>query len=248
MRLIVGGLTGRTGLEVARALLAEPDVEIVAGVGGTSSGRDLSTVFGEKSDGKKIFSSVGEAFREAPAELYLDFTHARAAERNALEAVPLGLRPLIGTTGLRPEAVSALKEAINHYRTAGAVIANFSLGSALLKKMSLELARQYPHVEIIEYHGEHKRDKPSGTAQDLAQAFRHEGLEVPVHSVRLPGMVAHQAVIFGSAGETLTLRHDVTSRSAYARGVHLAAQALLERTGFFTSLGDLLSAPTLSSP
>lgn len=240
MRLIVGGVTGRTGLEVARRLVLREDVDITAGVGARSAGRDLGEVLGPSARGRKIYPTVEEAHRAGEADVYLDFTHAAAAEDHALRAVPLGLRPLVGTSGLAEDVLQRLAEAVGRFHLSGAVIPNFSLGALRLKRMALDLADDYDQIEILEYHGRHKRDKPSGTALDLQRALAARGRDSEIHSVRLDGMVAHQAVLFGADGEVVTLRHDVTSRSAYAQGVVAAASALLEKEGFFRSLESLL--------
>jgi len=238
----MGGISGRTGLEVARRLALEPDVEVEAAVGARSVGRPLRDFLGPGAEGL-VYANVEEAFRSVgEADVYVDFTHAAAAAMNALQAPRLGMRPLLGTSGIAPEDIERLREAVVRFDMSGAIIPNFALGSLRAKRLALELARDYDEIEIIEYHGRHKRDKPSGTTRDLDESLRAMGRRAAVHSVRLSGLVAHQAVLFGSEGETITIRHDVTSRSAYAEGVLAAARALMSRKGFFLSLEDLTTA------
>lgn len=240
MRIILGGVSGRTGLEVGKRLVAMPDVEVTGAVGAQSAGTDLGTLLGPKASGRTVMGSVEEAFRAGGGDVYVDFTHAQAARRNALAAVPLGLRPLVGTSGIDQAAVDELQEAVLRYSLSGAVIPNFSLGSLWAKRAALAMAERVDQLEIIELHSRHKRDKPSGTAKDLADTLAAMGVKAPIHSVRLDGLVAHQAVMFGLPGETITIRHDVTSRAAYADGVAASARALMTRRGFFTDLGALI--------
>lgn len=240
MRIILGGVSGRTGLEVAKRLIEMPDVEVTGAVGAQSVGTDLGALLGPKASGRTVMGSVEEAFKADGADVYVDFTHAQAARLNALAAVPLGLRPLVGTSGLDPAALEELKEAVLRYGLSGAVIPNFSLGSLWARRAALAMAENVDQVEIIEMHSRHKRDKPSGTARDLAEALAAMGVKAPIHSVRLDGVVAHQVVMFGLPGETITIRHDVTSRTAYADGVAACARALMVCQGFFTDMGDLL--------
>lgn len=218
-----------------------PDVQITAGVGSASVGRRLGEVLGGRIDGEIHPSLEAAAKSTGGADVYVDFTHAAPALENALQAPHLGIRPLLGTSGIAAAGIERLREAVVRFHISGAVIPNFSLGSVRAKRLALELAQVYDEIEIIEYHGRHKRDKPSGTARDLEQSLRAMGREPAVHSVRLSGLVAHQAVLFGAEGETLTIRHDVTSRAAYAEGVLEALRALVSREGFFLSLEDLLA-------
>jgi 4-hydroxy-tetrahydrodipicolinate reductase len=153
------------------------------------------------------------------------------------EAVHLGLKAVVGTSGLNPAFLAALEPEIERFGGAVAVIPNFSLGALLLWECSRLVFRQYGQAEIVELHSAHKRDKPSATALWLSRELGG----VPIHSVRLPGLVAHQEVWFGGEGEVLTLRHDVLDRSAYGPGVVRAVRAIVERRGLFTSLAELLA-------
>ena len=158
---------------------------------------------------------VVDARVEGPAgcDAAVDFTRPDAVEANVAACLAEGVPVVIGTTGFDVEAVAAAA------REAGVPCfhaPNFALGAVLMMRFAEEAARVFTRAEIVELHAETKRDAPSGTAKATAARM---GIDPKIHSVRLPGLVAHQAVIFGGAGETLTIRHDAMSRDAFVPGV-----------------------------
>ncbi len=154
------------------------------------------------------------------AEAMLDFTAPDAVEANVRAALEGGVPCVVGTSGWDPSPLGA--EAAERGLTL-LVAPNFALGAVLMMRLAAEAARYLPHMEIVELHNEEKKDAPSGTARATAKLL---GGEVPVHSVRLPGLVAHQEVLFGGEGQLLTIRHDAFSREAYVPGVLLALDKL----------------------
>jgi 4-hydroxy-tetrahydrodipicolinate reductase len=151
------------------------------------------------------------------AEVMVDFTAPEAVEGNVRAAIDQGVPCVVGTTGWAPEAVD------DEAREKGVAVLhapNFAIGAVLMMRLAAEAARYLPRAEIVELHGEAKKDAPSGTAK--ATAERVGGAEI--HSVRLPGLVAHQEVLFGGEGQLLTIRHDAFSREAYVPGVLLAVE------------------------
>ncbi len=159
---------------------------------------------------------------EAEAEAMVDFTTPQAVVPNVLRALAGGLPCVVGTTGWEIAAVDA------EARAAGLpvfVAPNFAIGAVLMMRFAAEASHYFDAAEIVELHHRTKLDAPSGTARATAAAM--EG-EVPIHSVRLPGLVAHQEVLLGGLGETLTIRHDTTSRDAFVPGVELALARLGE--------------------
>jgi 4-hydroxy-tetrahydrodipicolinate reductase len=164
--------------------------------------------------GHELVESLGEA------EVAVDFTRPEAVEENVRAALEAGVPVVIGTTGFDQERVAALAGA--HERPVF-YAPNFALGAALMMRFAAEAGKVLPHAEIIELHHEQKLDAPSGTAKATA-ALLPAG--TPIHSVRLPGLVAHQEVIFGGQGQTLTIRHDTTSRDAFVPGVLLALERI----------------------
>jgi 4-hydroxy-tetrahydrodipicolinate reductase len=157
---------------------------------------------------------------EAGAEAMVDFTSPGAAVGNVLRALDARLPCVVGTTGWDTDAVDAPARAA---RLPVFYAPNFSIGAVLMMRFAEEAAKHLEAAEIVELHHATKLDAPSGTA--AATAARMGG-KIPIHSVRLPGLVAHQEVLLGAAGQVLTIRHDVTSRDAYAPGVLLALSKL----------------------
>jgi len=177
--------------------------------------------------GGKVGSVLGPALEAAghelvgleQAEAVVDFTAAEAVEDNVRGALERGIPAVMGTTGWDPEA---LDEVAKERGVALFYAPNFAIGAVLMMRLAEEAARYMPRAEIVELHGEQKKDAPSGTAK--ATAERLGGAEI--HSVRLPGLVAHQEVLFGGDGQLLTIRHDAYSREAYVPGVLLALERL----------------------
>ena len=156
------------------------------------------------------------------AEAVVDFTAPDAALPNVLAAIERGVPAVVGTTGWDVDAADAPA------REAGVAVfhaPNFAVGAVLMMRFAREAARYLPQAEIVELHADTKRDAPSGTAKATAALI---GGEVPIHSVRLRGLVAHQEVLFGGEGQVLTVRHDTTSREAFVPGVLLALARLPE--------------------
>ena len=154
----------------------------------------------------------------AGAEAAVDFTAPDAVLDNVRRALGAGVPCVVGTSGFDQEA---LAELAREHAQPVFYAPNFAVGAVLMMRFAAEAARLLPSAEIVELHHETKRDAPSGTAKATAAAIGHE---TPIHSVRLPGLVAHQEVIFGGPGQTLTIRHDTTSREAFVPGVLLALE------------------------
>jgi 4-hydroxy-tetrahydrodipicolinate reductase len=154
------------------------------------------------------------------AEAMVDFTAPEAVEVNVRTALEAGVPCVVGTSGWDPAPSGELAAELG---LALFVAPNFAIGAVLMLRLAAEAARYLPRAEIVELHGEAKKDAPSGTAKATAQLLPGE---VPVHSVRLPGLVAHQEVLFGGDGQLLTIRHDAFSREAYLPGVLLALEKL----------------------
>jgi 4-hydroxy-tetrahydrodipicolinate reductase len=164
------------------------------------------------------------------AEIAVDFTRPEAVEENVRVALEDGVPVVVGTTGFDEERVAALARV---HELPVFYAPNFALGAVLAMQFAEQAAQLFPHVEIVELHSEHKLDAPSGTAEATAERIRAvTGHAVPIHSVRLPGLVAHQEVIFGGPGQTLSIRHDSIDRESFMPGVLLAVRKVgsLERS------------------
>ena len=153
----------------------------------------------------------------------VDFTRPDAVRANVERCLDAGVACVVGTTGLDPADLDALDALARERGVACLVAPNFAVGAVLMMRFAAEAAQVLPRAEIVELHHETKFDAPSGTAKATADRL---GGEVPVHSVRLPGLVAHQEVLLGGAGQLLTIRHDTFSREAFAPGVLLALERL----------------------
>jgi 4-hydroxy-tetrahydrodipicolinate reductase len=247
VRVLVAGAAGRMGREVVRAVVGDPETRLVGAADVALVGEDAGELAGVGPQGVAVASDLAAALRETGAEVVVDFTRAEAAYANAQTVLGAGVSPVIGTTGMSPEQIEALRR-LAEERSTGAVIApNFALGAVLLMQFAAQAARYLPEVEIIELHHEKKADAPSGTAIKTAEMIRDsrgsarvlrpqetilvEGCRggdfddgIRIHSVRLPGYVAHEEVIFGGLGQTLTLRHDSIDRVSFMPGVLMACK------------------------
>ncbi len=241
IRIVMAGITGKTGSEVARALVGEDDLELVGAVARGAAGQDAGQALGVGPLGVRVSETLREALDRSQADVLVDFTHPSVAGHHALLAVERGVRPVVGTTGIPADLLAELEEACARRGLGACVIPNFSFGVMLLLRFVAQAAEIYPRVEIVEKHHHTKVDAPSGTALRLARRLQEAGTgQVPIHSVRLPGHVAHHEVIFGGTGEVLTLKHDTISRASFGPGVILAVRRVLSLDRVVYDLGELL--------
>jgi 4-hydroxy-tetrahydrodipicolinate reductase len=220
IRVAVAGAAGRMGETVCRAIDGAADMELVA-----------------RAD-PALGLSLRQALADGRPDVLVDFTIPSTAVANAHEAVAAGVHVVIGTTGFAPDALDDL-------RGAGAnvfVAPNFAIGAVLMMQFAATAAKHMHSAEIIELHHDEKLDRPSGTAARTAALMRAatserggDDAEIPIHSVRLPGLVAHQEVILGDLGQTLTIRHDSIDRVSFMPGVLLAVRRVgsLSRSPMF---------------
>lgn len=236
IRVVVAGATGKVGREMVRAVVREPGFTLVGAVAAEAEGSDIGQVIGLEGGavGVTIVPDLADALKAGlEADVLIDFTVAAAARKTIPTAVAAGIAPVVGTTGLAPEEVRQFADACREKGIGGAFIANFSVGMMLMMRFAEEARRFMPYVEIIELHHHTKLDAPSGTALRTKERLERAAGDlkappVPIHSVRLPGLVAHQEVIFGGPGQTLTLRHDAPTREAYVPGVLMACKWVLQ--------------------
>lgn len=243
VRVVVAGGTGRAGSEVARALHEAPEIELVGAVSRRQAGRDLGEALGGNVWDVPLAGSVAGALANAHADVLVDFTLATVAGPNAMTAIETGVRPVVGVTGIPQPDVAAVVAAARRAGLGAAFIPNFSFGAMLLQRFAVEATRFFDRVEIVERHHDGKKDAPSGTAARLARVLAEAGAQepVPIHSVRLPGHIAHHEAVFGGLGEILTIRHDTTSRSSWGPGVRLAIREVMRRSTVAFDLADLVS-------
>jgi len=221
-RVIVSGAAGRMGETTSNAVEDADDLELVG-----------------RAD-PSLGTSVGEFL--GGADVVVDFTTPDAAPGNVMEAIDAGVHTVVGSTGFDLDELRGRVEGAGG--DANCFVApNFAIGAVLMMEASKLIAPHMPEAEIIELHHDRKKDAPSGTAKRTAELISQAGGNVhqPIHSVRLPGLVAHQEVVFGGQGQTLSIRHDSTDRSSFMPGVLLAVRrvpALPDR--FVVGLENLL--------
>jgi 4-hydroxy-tetrahydrodipicolinate reductase len=222
IKVVVSGAAGRMGETVCGAVEGAEDLELAG-----RADPQLDTKVTDVLDG---------------ADVMVDFTTPDAAPANVLDAMQAGVHAVVGSTGFDLDELKAT--VLRSDSRANCFVApNFAIGAVLMMEASKLIAPQMPEVEIIELHSDQKKDAPSGTAKRTAELIQEAGGNVhePIHSVRLPGLVAHQEVTFGGEGQTLSIRHDSMNRSSFMPGVLLAVRkvaALPER--FLVGLENLL--------
>jgi 4-hydroxy-tetrahydrodipicolinate reductase len=231
IRVALAGATGHVGRPLAEALEAAGDIELAARVAPSLAGAGPGT-----------FGSVTEALGAVRPEVVIDFTRPDVVVAHALLSIEAGASPVLGTTGLAESERSHIHGAAEAAGIPAFWAPNFALGAVLMMRFAREAARHLPRAEIVELHGEHKRDAPSGTAALTADLIDSvAGREPVIHSVRLPGLVAHQEVLFGGEGQLLTIRHDSFDRTAFVPGVLLAVRRVaLLRPGLTIGLDAVL--------
>jgi len=259
IRVGVFGAGGRMGVTVCQAVASDSELELVAAVDPFHAGLDIGQV--AKIEGLDIqVSSSAEALLRAEADVAIDFTHIDAARENLRYLAENGIHAVIGTTGFSAEDYD---EAEGLFTKSNCLIApNFAIGAVLMMRFAEIAAPFFESAEIIELHHDMKVDAPSGTAVMTAQrmaaasnAWSPDPTEqqilpgarggkgpagIPVHSVRLRGLVAHQEVLLGTTGQTLTIRHDTTDRSSFMPGVLMAVKAIGKSPGVTIGLDKLL--------
>ena len=217
IKVIVNGAKGKMGQETVKAVKAEPDFNLVAEL---DLGDDLAQTISDKK-----------------ASVVVDFTHPKVVMGNIRTILEAGAHGVIGTTGLTEADLEEIKLLCVKNKVNCLVAPNFAIGAVLMMRFAKEAVKYMPKAEIIEFHHESKADKPSGTAIKTGHLM---GKEVPIHSVRLPGLVAHQEVIFGGLGQTLTIRHDSISRDSFMPGVVMAIRRIKDLQGLVYGLENLL--------
>ncbi len=251
IRVGVLGARGRMGRTVCAAVVADPDCELVAAV---------DTQAGEAVAGLEVSDSP-DALLASSAQVAVDFTHPSAVMGNVRWCLTQGIHMVVGTTGLTPADLDEIRSLADSGPANAVVAPNFAVGAVLALRFAEQAAAWFPDAEIIELHHEAKADAPSGTAIATARAIAaarghqpvapagddaHPGARgadidgVRVHSVRLPGLLAHEEILFGGPGQVLTIRHDSTDRASFMPGVLLAIKAVASRPGLTHGLGALL--------
>jgi 4-hydroxy-tetrahydrodipicolinate reductase len=224
IKVAVAGAAGRMGQTVCDAVGGSDDMELVG-----------------RAD-PELDTTLEAVLDDQAPDVVVDFTVPDTVYGNARTCLERGVHSVIGTTGLTDVQLGELAELAAQSNANCFIAPNFAIGAVLMMEASKLIAPHMPDCEIIELHHDQKLDAPSGTAKRTAGLIAEAGgrADVPIHSVRLPGLVAHQEVIFGGLGETLTVRHDSLTRESFMPGVLLAVRRVRELDGLVVGLENLL--------
>jgi 4-hydroxy-tetrahydrodipicolinate reductase len=263
LRIGVVGAYGRMGREVCKTVDAAPDMDLVMAVDKEGESTPVREFTSPHAPDIRIENRLSESLdKVGEIHAIVDFTHPKVAAHHALVALKHGVSPIVGTSGLTVSDLGDIRSSSEERGVPAAYVPNFAIGAVLMMKFAMEAAKHLPECEIIEMHHEKKADAASGTATRTAELIasarlrrpdrgrtdmiRIDGVrggavgETPIHSVRLPGLLAHQMVIFGGQGEVLTLRHDSMDRSSFMNGVLVAIRGLQGKKGLIIGLENLL--------
>lgn len=248
IKVAVCGALGKMGREVIKAVEECSETELAAKI-------DIV--------GDDTFKSIEEAHKAVDFDVLIDFTQPKSIYENAIYCLNNGIKIVIGTTGLTDEQIAELKD-LSEKNNIGCLIApNFSTGAVLMMMFAKQAAKYFDNAEIIELHHNQKKDAPSGTAIKTALMMSEENdsftknncpetetikgtrggisySDIHIHSVRMPGYIASQEVIFGSSGQIMTIRHDSMDRACYMQGVLLAVKHVCEKNNFTYGLENIL--------
>ena len=268
--VVVNGAAGKMGQEVVKAVAQAADMDLLGAIdrnpeyqhqdAGELAGLDEPL---EVPITDQLEPMLALAAQERQPGVMVDFTHPSTVYDNIRAAIAYGIRPVVGTTGLSPNQIQDLAEFADKASTGCLIIPNFSIGMVLLQQAAVQASQYFDHVEIIELHHNQKADAPSGTAIQTAQMLAEIGKSynlamveeteklpgargslagegIRIHSIRLPGLIAHQEVIFGALGQVYTLRHDTSDRACYMPGVLLAIRKVLQLKSLVYGLEKIL--------
>ena len=252
IKVLVSGALGRMGRTVIDAVQNDTALELVGAV----------DIFDGEVAGMKVEKDLSVALEKFKPDVMVDFTRPDSVFKNVMIALEKKVSPVVGTTGLSDEQKNQIRDASEKFETPAFIAPNFAIGAVLMMLLSQKVAKYMPEVEIIELHHDKKLDAPSGTAELTAKMIaevrekhiqgnpdevekiahargaNYEGMKI--HSVRLPGFVAHQEVIFGGLGQTLTIRHDSMGRDSFMPGVLLACKKVRNLKGLTIGLDKIL--------
>ncbi|WP_223066652.1 4-hydroxy-tetrahydrodipicolinate reductase [Paenibacillus caui] len=262
IRVAVAGAAGRMGREVVKMVLEDAELELVCAVNRSHAGTDAGTLVGLPASGIKLESDLAKALGSCDADVLVDFTTPQSVYANTELAISLGVRPVAGATGFTPEQIEELDKQCRMQGIGGLIAPNFSIGAILMMQFAAQAAKYFPHLEIIEYHGDQKLDAPSGTAiktaewiaanrEEIRQGNPNEEETIEgarggyyngfrIHSVRLPGVFAQQEVVFGGFGQSLKIRSDSYDRAAYMPGVNQAIKKVMNYKGMLYGFEHLM--------
>lgn len=260
---VIGAL-GKMGKEVIKAVANEPNkLELVCAIDMLNAGEDIGSIVLNKENGIKIETDLEDSIKKNKPDVIVDFTQPSIIFENAKIMLKNKVRPVIGTTGLSEEQLEILEGLSKENNTSCIIAPNFSTGAILMMMFAKQASKYFDNAEIIELHHNQKKDAPSGTAIKTAKLMSEENDDfetnnceekeilkgsrggisngnIHIHSVRMPGYIASQEVIFGSNGQILTIRHDTMDRECYMKGVKLAIEYVYKNNKFIYGLENIM--------
>lgn len=253
IKVIIAGFNGKMGSTTLNMVKSEADLEVVALLDPKAVEKEIEDI--------PVFNSI-EDLVGFDADVWVDFTNSAVAYEHTFFALTNGFCPVVGTTGYTSSQLEELYQLSKVKQVGGLIAPNFAIGALLLMEFAAKAAKYFPDLEIIELHHNQKKDAPSGTAMKTAEMitrskadsteYRVEDEEllagarganyngIHIHSVRLPGLVAHQEVIFGGPGEGFTIRHDSYNRDSFMQGVKIAIKEVIKKDQLVYGLENLL--------
>ncbi|MFB1049328.1 4-hydroxy-tetrahydrodipicolinate reductase [Paraliobacillus sp. JSM ZJ581] len=262
IKVIVAGPRGKMGSEALRMIDKHDDLTLVACLDMENDGLKVNQIPGLPDFDATIYTDIDTCFQAVEADVLIDLTTPEVGYHHTKAAIEYGIRPVVGTTGFTKKQLNELTD-LAEEKQIGAVIApNFAIGAVLMMEFSKWAAKYFPDVEIIEKHHDQKLDAPSGTAVKTAELIQQERISkvqghpneketiegargadidgMRIHSVRLPGLVAHQEVIFGGPGENLTIKHDSFHRESFMSGIKFSIDHVMKLDVLVYGLENLL--------
>jgi 4-hydroxy-tetrahydrodipicolinate reductase len=263
VKIVIAGPRGRMGREAVKLVTETSHFQLTAVIDHKFDGMMLTDLDGFQTvDNVPVFIDIEKCLRNVEADVLIDLTTPEVGMHHARTALYYNVRPVVGTTGFTKNDLNELAS-ICEQKELGCIIApNFALGAVLMMKFSQMAAKYFNDIEIIELHHDQKLDAPSGTAvktaeminavreikqqghpnekETIAGARGADYAGMHIHSVRLPGLVAHQQVLFGSEGQTLTIRHDSYNRTSFMSGVKIAVETVMKQNSFVYGLENIL--------
>lgn len=242
IKVVVNGACGKVGREVVKAVSNAPDLELAGAVDIAYEGSDIGEIAGTGKTGVKVTTDLAKTITYSKAEVVVDFTIPKTIMSSIKAAVSAKANVVVGTTGLSENDLKEISILCEKNGVNVLVAPNFAIGAVLMMKFASEAIKHMPKAEIIELHHDQKLDAPSGTAIKTAEMMKKSSSvkDIPIHSVRLPGFVAHQEVIFGGLGQTLTIRHDTINRESFMPGVMIAVKKIKSLKGLVYGLENII--------
>jgi len=262
VKIVIAGPRGRMGREAVQLVLDTENYELAAVVDRKHEGMKLGEIDGFPQCEAPVYTDFEKCLQEIEPDVLIDLTTPEVGMFHTKTALKYKVRPVVGTTGFSKDDLSELERMCTEQETGCIIAPNFAVGAVLMMKFSQMAARYFSDVEIIELHHDQKLDAPSGTAVKTAQMIAevretkiqghkdeketikgargadYDGMHI--HSVRLPGLIAHQQVMFGAEGQTLTIRHDSYNRSSFMSGVKLAVDTVMKMDSFVYGLENII--------